>query len=354
MIRGPRLVDVGGRLVPSIFDLLVTEDAAMRRHLREGSRSGLRVGGPTPALRRLPPIRSKTLVDACIGSAILAATSLTVSLGFRLALGAKIGAAGIAVLIVAKLAAVTALNAGDGWRGTEFQEEKSSLIEAATMGSLLAFVASLAFGNAAPLPRSVLLADWGATIGVFLGIRWFIARNPSIQINTEPEILATFRDRTILANFPEGRSFRALRTHLRSLEPKQLKVVHGEAIDQIKAIGPDVIFQADDGSRASALATRALAIAALKGSVPCFVLVTSGVERGAPTMAEQVVRAFSGLTTTRMIRIRAGRTSIDAGSARRIARIAAKGRDGTAYPVTTSEPDFDAETLWKELDAGSH
>ncbi len=321
----------------------------MRRRLDEGmGRGPVSTAIGRVEARPLATAR-RGLTDAAIGAGLVVGSTALVVLVARIGYVSKIEPIGVLVLASAKLLALVAMGAGEGWRGTSPRSTRHTMIEAVTMGALLAFVSTLALGKAAPLPRSLLVADWLATLAV-VGLVQRTTRRPGNLVVDDSEVLAAIHDRVVVAVWPGGRSFHAMKKELDALRPSRLVVCCDAGIGaQFKELRPDVVLVADDGGHASAMATRKLANAALGAGVECFTLVTTGRNSGSPSLSERIVHALAGLTRTRMVRIRAGEKPIGPGEARRISRIVAKGQDRLGYPVGEAQWEEDAATLWKEL-----
>ena len=271
-----------------------------------------------------------------------------------------------------------------------------------TLGALVAFVASLAIGKLVPLPGSMVLLDWVASLGTLAAVRWVLNRRaekgvaaeiphePNADSEPEPEVVATFRGRVVMVALPAGRpDASGLLGRIAALKPARWIVVGGDP-DQVDRLGPcvsrlaagasasasvlreafaayrpSVLIDAYEpecgGEPVRALTTRRLVNAALGAGVASVVLISRGVEAASPpSLSERIMRVLSGLTRSRLIRVRLrdGASLADPATARRVLRVAAKGRDGSLVKLGPSVGSGevvlggrgDAAELWAELD----
>jgi hypothetical protein len=358
-------------------------------------------GSRTRRPRRLAPSAAdhrepRSLREAAGLAGCLVAPTLAVA-----ALG-RVGVAGVGLLVVCKLAAVAALGAGRGGRPDATAADRAALAEAVTLGALVAFVASLAIGNLVPMPRSMVLLDWVASLGTLAAVRRVIDRraakgaaaevrlDPDSDSEPEPEVVATFRGRVVMVALPAGHlDTSGLLGRIAALKPARWIVVGGDP-EQVDRLGPCVSRLAADASASAlreafaayrpavlidayepefggesvrAITTRRLVNAALGAGVPSVVLISRGADPGdaasSPSLSERIMRALAGLTRSRLIRVRFrdGISLADPATARRVLRIAAKGRDGSLVKLGPSVGSCeevlggrgDAAELWAEL-----
>lgn len=286
------------------------------------------------------------LTAGLLVGAMVAAGCATAGIGLGFA-----NVSGILLLMVAKFGAVLTLRASRGVVAPESASERSAAFEALTMGSLLAFVGSLALGGAVSLPRAFLVADWAATIAAVALVRV----RPRGQAGVcEPEVASAFRDRVFVVSHALRRPARRLRRELISLGAREGCTLGGPTAR------PDVVVRVlgADAPSATALATRRLIREALGRRVGTFVLVTWGPFGPGLTLSEKIVEALAGLTRSRLIRIRVDPALPLAQATRRILRLAARGRDGAAIHLggsggaceTRMSQERDSAALWAALD----
>jgi hypothetical protein len=272
-------------------------------------------------------------------------------------------AAGLSVLLVAKLAAIAAFGSV---KDAARESPRAILAEAVTLGSLFAFVAGLATGGSTSLPRAFLVLDWGLAMLALATFRLPRRAEARVQApsrsSDDPAIAAAIRDRVVLLACGDRSRQKALIEAIRSFGPRDFLI---ESIGSrtstrrlITSCRPDVIFHApepDEAPEGIALETRWLVNAALLGGTRAFALIVPDGHYG---LAERIVRALSGLTPSRLIRIRLGLGVKPDEAARRVLRVAARGRDGSIVTLGRSGGvrvedaivDGGAQMLWEELD----
>ncbi len=318
-----------------------------------------RLRSPAPAMATAP--RSLATPLAALGLAAMS-LGLVVLLHWGRGLSSPT-AAGLAILLIAKLAAIAAFGSV---RDASRESSRAILAEAVTLGSLFAFVAGLAAGSSTTLPRSFLVLDWGLAmlaLATFRPSGRTAARVPAASRSVDdPAIACAIRDRIVLLACRDRSSHKALIEAIHSFGPGEffIESIASRASTRtlISSCRPDVILLAPDvGDKPEgvALDVRWLVNAALRGGTPAFALIVPDGHHG---LAERIIRALSGLTPSRLMRIRIGLGVKPDEAARRVLRIAARGRDGSivtlgrSVGVRVEDPivDCGAETLWEELD----
>ncbi|MDB5349017.1 MAG: hypothetical protein JWN86_264 [Planctomycetota bacterium] len=298
--------------------------------------------------------------------------------------------AGLGLLVVSKLFAGAAFGIGRGWRKEAASAQRAAFVEGVTLGSLLAFVASLALSKFVILPRSFVLIDWAVTLAVFASFKRSLAR-PDQHLarrsrENDPAVAAMIRDQRVLLTGENRQHLQAMVQEIRAFGPDLLLVAGldrsslrragpmvrtisrqaanaGSAREIIAIHRPDVVFFVPGKAhsiRDVALGARQLAGQALRIGCGAFILVVP--QRGSPghRLAERVVQALSGISTTRLILVRVAEGVESSTAAVQILKIAAKERDGTVVTIGRSGglryqygrgQGNDANALWEELDA---
>lgn len=299
---------------------------------------------------------------------------------------------GLAILVLCKFVAFVAMTAGRDRKGESIKSRRLMLTEAVTLGVLVAFVVNESLGSKAFVPRGTLMVDWASTLGLVL-VRLHLSsfgrtrQNPVVAPEPEPEPLpevrSAVRGRIVMLSLPVGKSWNCLVDQIDALDPGGWIVSGGdpERTDRIAAAltrvnlrhhglrdvfaagRPSVVFHVLDShidrDEARALITRRLAQESLRAGADCFVLVTPEGDPGiASVLSERIIGALSGLTRTRMVRVRLENGVDGTAAARRILRLAAKGRDGSIVSLGKTggscvaglaRPAHSTE-LWAELD----
>ncbi len=366
----------------------------MNGHVESASRlRRSRAPAPPAASPRDPRLLGEAagLVGCMIGATLAVA-----------ALG-RIGVAGVALLVACKLASIASLGAARGVGSGATAADRAALAEAVTLGALVAFVAGLALGQLVLMPSLMVLLDWLASLGAVVILRRasvFVPRlraatgptaaviaSPGLDPEPEPDVVAAFRGRVVMVTLPPGEcDASGLLGRIAALKPARW-IVSGGDPDAIHRLGPAVSRLAVDASPSSlreafaacrphvlihayepavggeparAIATRRLVGAALGAGVSSVVLISRCAGGAEPSLSERILRVLAGLTRSRLIRVRFrdGVSLADPATARRVLRIAAKGRDGTLVklgPAVGSCEEVvggrgDAAELWQELD----
>ena len=364
----------------------------MNGHVESASRLRRSRALAPPAARPREP-RSLGGAAGLVGC-MIAATLAVAALG-------RIGVAGVALLVGCKLAAIAALGAARGVRCGATAANRAALTEALTLGALVAFVAGLALGHLVLMPSLMVLLDWLASLGaVALARRVVVLHRRSTEGPTvkstvaldpepepEPDVVAAFRGRVVMVTLPPGEcDASGLLERISALKPARWIVAGGDpgALDRLgpavsrlavdaspstlreafAAHRPHVLIHAYEpavgGEPARAIATRRLVSAALGAGVSSVVLISRRGGVADPSLSERILRVLAGLTRSRLIRVRLreGVSLADPATARRLLRIAAKGRDDTLVkfgPAVGSCEEVvggrgDAAELWEELD----
>lgn len=368
----------------------------MKGHVESASRlQRPRTLAPSAARPREP--RSLDGAAGLVGC-MIAATLAVAAVG-------RIGVAGVALLVGCKLAAIAALGAARGVRCNATAANRAALTEAVTLGALVAFVAGLALGHLVLMPSLMVLLDWLASLGVVAITRRVVVLgrrstegptvgmtvSPDLDLDLDPEpepdVVAAFRGRVVMVTLPPGEcDASGLLERISAMKPARWIVAGGDP-DALDRLGPAVSRLAVDaspstlreafaahrphvlihayepavgGEPARAIATRRLVSAALGAGVSSVVLISRRGGAAEPSLSERILRVLAGLTRSRLIRVRLrdGVSLADPATARRLLRIAAKGRDDTLVklgPAVGSCEEVvggrgDAAELWQELD----
>ncbi len=366
----------------------------MNRNLESASRSrkphNLERTGRKPTIRSGGPSAGRWRSAASI-MALVGVPTAAVSLIGRTSPG------GLFLVLACKLAAIAAMGATRGQRPNATRSERFVLVEAITLGALVAFVTGLALGRIGAMPRSLLLLDWLVTLATIELARRVGGRRKSIEMDIRsrrepepepeplPEVAAAIRDCVVMLVLPGGPIATGLIDRIEALRPAGWIISGGDPrrIDRLRwgvvrldanlsglrevfaRNRPDIVIQILDPKVEDlvgrAALTRKLVNEALRAGVASLVLVANEDGRKEGTiLSERILGALSGLTRSRLLRIRLGNGVEEGTAARRILRIAAKGRDGTIITLGKTGGSCveelggrgDAERLWAELDGG--
>ena len=336
--------------------------------------------------RRVPDVRRIVAHGLVLGGSAAVA-------GFVPGLGPH----GFAILFAANLLAFSVMRAWGGLREDELFVFSQG-VQVLLLGAILTVAASLVFETFVALPRSVILLALGGSV-VILAVISASSRRAPPPVRTprippiDPDVVSFLTGRTVVILGTDRGVLAAILPYLRTsqvarivalcadeteeqaifesgTDAENLVAIRGNPHDPacvrtlMNTFRPSVVLMVDgdaprtlDGS--SALATRCVAVEALRAGVEVLIRVGRDQVSADDRLSDRVIRALAGLSRTRLIRLRVPASRAEDHTAKTILRLAVAGGDGVFLrqdsegritPVSLFVEEGDSQALWGKLD----